>query len=65
MEIEFNTKKIIDEEAVVIAKSEDDNIKLILFVESSIEIGDKVLDKLKNKLPNYMLPSKIFCLKLI
>ena len=62
-EIEFNTKKIIDKEAVVIAKSEDDNIKLILFVESSIEIGDKVLDKLKNKLPNYMLPSKIFCLK--
>ena len=62
-EIEYNTKKIIGKEAVVIAKSEEDNIKLILFIESKVEIGERVLEKLKDKLPNYMIPSKVFCLE--
>ena len=39
-EIEFNTKKIIDKEAVVITKSEeDDNIKLIYLLNLVLKLG--------------------------
>lgn len=62
-EIEFKTKEIVNKEVVVIAKNENNNIRLNLFIESKVDIGEKVLVKLKDKLPNFMIPNKIFCLE--
>ena len=62
-EIEFKTKEIIKKEAVVIAKKQNNKVQLILFVQSNIDLTEKVLVELKEKLPYYMIPNKVITLK--
>ena len=62
-EIEFKTKEIIKKEAVVIAKKQNNKVQLILFVQSNIDLTEKVLVELKEKLPYYMIPNKVICIE--